>query len=397
MDPRKIKDASALNHLTPPPAILHREADIDWLEKFVFKNTIFPENVFVYGSAGTGKTLIIKYLMDKYKDSGVKFYYINLGHKGLYKSFQDAVKEITGKEMKGGHITDYMRAILEHFSKEGCYHVLALDEIDKVLKEKEDMTLYPLLRPDESFNLSVKLSLICAGNDVGMPNRLSQSVVSSFGHLWWKFYNYNEEQLFAIVKQRADSAFYPGTISDSNLQQIAVYATPCGDARYAIKLLRTSAEISNNSSITHSDIDKAREMMEQQEIEMEFEKLSEHSLILIHIVNLLHPDAIMPLIYEVYKKTCEVLKLPQLSYRQAFRLLEDAYKSGVLNCVVEYERHGNPIRYFPSVDKDRFLTILQKTISFKIPAVLTYEREIAGYAAAIPKQVNLSELKQQVL
>ncbi|MFH7860332.1 MAG: hypothetical protein QXR03_04990, partial [Candidatus Aenigmatarchaeota archaeon] len=71
---------------------------------------------------------------------------------------------------------------------------------------------------------------------------------------------YSEEQLYGIIKYRAEEAFYENAISEETIEFIAEISSERGDARYAIELLWRAgkfAEAENSEKVMPEHVRKA--------------------------------------------------------------------------------------------------------------------------------------------
>ena len=105
-----------------------------------------------------------------------------------------------------------------------------------------------------------KIGLICISNTRRYFLVLDPRITSRLSFKSVLFPPYSNEELYTILKQRANRAFYPNACSRQILELISDLVA--NDARVAIQTLRNAAYVAeqrNRRKITSKDVEKAYE------------------------------------------------------------------------------------------------------------------------------------------
>ncbi|MEM3640833.1 MAG: AAA family ATPase, partial [Candidatus Bathyarchaeia archaeon] len=257
-------------------------------------------NIFIYGKTGTGKTAVTKYVLSrleaKAKDvnAAVKFCYVNCRLAGTeYRVFTSLCQSIglhvpfTG--LSAGEVFDRFRTNLDS-SK--LIFIIALDEVDALIKARGDMLLYELTRINETLCNS-KVSLIGISNDLRLKEFLDPRVLSSLSEEEIVFRPYDAEELKNILLERAQLAFCAGVLSEGALRLCAALAAAeHGDARRALDLLRVAGEVAERMDANVVAEEHVREA----------EKIIEHNRVVETLANLtLHSKLVILSVYHLGK------------------------------------------------------------------------------------------------
>lgn len=271
-----------------PDEIFHRDEYIQKINTNVFQpplNGNEPENMFIYGGPGTGKTMTVKKLYrdaksleteDSY-DSG-RCVYINCKKMSTPNQAAKAIQnELTGSSMSKKPLHTRLQTIFNYVDENDVHLIVILDEVDRLFgtqkdNEAADNFIYSLVRAREQGDiLNGSISLVCISNRMDTKQLLQEGTVSSFSHNWLKFDQYDEDQLHDILMQRCEQAL---RMDDDQLQlicrEIAEFAAERdGDARTAINMMRLAgkaAQRDSRSTIKLDDIDEARYMAEKENV-----------------------------------------------------------------------------------------------------------------------------------
>lgn len=280
-------------HYTPD-ALPFREREIGDISKIVAHalKGERPENIFIYGKVGTGKTSVTKHVMNKFNEfatsnnARAQCCYVNCKtHNSRYKVLGKIIKDFYPEdEFMGFSVTFIYEKLLSHASL-GNHIIVVLDEIDKV-KDLDEL-VYGLTRGnDEIANGS--LSLIGISNNVLFKERLDPRTKSSLCQHEMVFAPYNAVELMEILKQRANLAFRQGVVSDSAINLAAAYsAKETGDARTAVMLLLKAGEVAdkkNGSVVTDEEVKKAKKGVEEEMIYSLMNTLPEQQRLVLYAI-----------------------------------------------------------------------------------------------------------------
>ncbi|WP_101298291.1 Cdc6/Cdc18 family protein [Halegenticoccus soli] len=274
-DVELIKNADVLEEDYTPEEILCRDEVLKQYTsvfKPIYKGRP-PQNAFLYGDTGVGKTAATKYLREnlerdiKRKNEqlpeneriSLNVVWINCenfttgDHKtssyqvavGIANRLRDKGNRITGTGYAPQDVYDIMYEELDKL--EGTVLVI-LDEVDKI--GRDDTLLYELPRSrDIGYVENVRVGVIGISNDYTFRKNLSPKVKDSLCETEIKFPAYDAEELSKILKARAKLALYDDAYSQETISLCSAlaYQEASGSARRAIRLLRRSAEIAEEN------------------------------------------------------------------------------------------------------------------------------------------------------
>lgn len=176
-----------------------------------------PNNIFLYGKTGVGKTAATRYLLShleedasQYDDLDLHLLFLNCD--GLTSSYQVATRLVNEFRDEREQIssTGYPRAtVYEMLWKEldeiGGTNLIVLDEVDHV---DDDSILYQLPRARANNKISrAKVGIIGISNDFSFRDDLSPKVKSSLCEQEIHFPAYDAGDLQKILEQRGAVAF----------------------------------------------------------------------------------------------------------------------------------------------------------------------------------------------
>jgi cell division control protein 6 len=249
-----------------------KEIILSNINLFLNRNT--GSNLFLYGTTGTGKTLIARYI-----NKGISFYsaknklkvkvaYINckqiLSDEVDYYIFKRIYEELVNINIKSGvRKNDIYENIYKFIINNDYKLIIILDEVDNIFKKSENTEILYLLLRNYDINFLNRIRLILISNSPSFISQLDQRIKSSFSSIIQiRFSPYNYYELREILKDRAIKALKPGSISEEDINYISAKVSKefFGDARIAINVLRLAATISynkNKEKIDREDIDEA--------------------------------------------------------------------------------------------------------------------------------------------
>ncbi|MFP3256313.1 MAG: AAA family ATPase [Candidatus Nanopusillus acidilobi] len=249
-----------------------KEVILSNINLFLNRNT--GSNLFLYGTTGTGKTLIARYL-----NKGISFYsaknklkvkvaYINckqiLSDDVDYYIFKRIYEELANINIKSGVRKNDMYENINKFIINNDYKlIIILDEVDNIFRKSENTEILYLLLRNYDINFLSRIRLILISNSPSFISQLDQRIKSSFSSIIQvRFSPYNYYELREILKDRAIRALKPGSISEEDINYISAKVSKefSGDARIAINVLRLAATIAynkNKEKIDREDIDEA--------------------------------------------------------------------------------------------------------------------------------------------
>jgi len=319
--PGVFRDKNVLTSNFIPKKITHREEQIKQLASVVAPalRGYRPNNVFVFGTVGTGKTITAHFVMKelleaakKNKTAKIKTIYINCKMKKVadteYRLFAQLLKEFGCNVPDTGLPTD-------------------------VLYRKK----------------KAKLMIIGITNDLSFSDALDARVKSSLGEEEIIFPPYNAMQLRDILLERATMGFNDGVLEEAVINKCAaIAAQEHGDARRAIDLLRVAGEIAernNETKITEKHVDMAEQVIDMDRVTESVKSQPKQSQAVLYAIiksveekdhSLLTGD-----VYDAYKEICDVNGLKVLTQRRVGDLIAELDMLGIIHTkVISHGRYG---------------------------------------------------------
>src|SRR3989304_1557667 len=350
-----FKDREVLRHDYLPEKLPHREEQIRLLGE-----TVAPvlrdaqcSNIFIYGKTGTGKTAVTKYVLShlevKAKEYGapVKFCYVNCRMTGSeYRIFanlsQNLGMAIPFTGLSVGEVFDRFRNGLD---TSRTMFIVALDEVDVLIKDRGDGLLYELTRINETLHKS-KVSIIGISNDLRLKEFLDPRVFSSLSEEEMVFRPYDASELRNILLERSKLSFHEGVLSEAALSICsALAAAEHGDARRALDLLRVAGEVAERQGakvITEEHVREAEKHIEHNRVVEALQNLTLHSkLVFLRVYPLSKSSATTGEIYDIYNELCGELGAGLLTQRCLSTLVNELDAMGLLNAkVMNMGRYG---------------------------------------------------------
>ena len=284
-----IKNPNVLRHDYIPERILHRDKQQELVTQSLiplYKKSI-PPNLLVYGKPGTGKTLVIKKVLNQIQNRvdknshKIKIATTNAkDQSNLYNVLVDLGRQLGLKSKKtpddklwlpntGLSISEVFNRILYVISKHETNAVFVIDEIDylaELIQKTGKDILYQITRANERLETG-SLTLIGVSNDLTFKERLDPRVISSLSEEEIVFTNYDLDQIKQILNARIQLAFSEGIVEGAALNLCSAMASrESGDARRAIDLLRVAAEIAErtqNVKISEEHVRQASQKIEE--------------------------------------------------------------------------------------------------------------------------------------
>ncbi len=372
---RIFLNKEALTQKYTPDNIPHREAEIQQIGTILAPCLRMeqPSNLFIFGKTGTGKTVSVRHVLNKLEEKAqiknipIKVIYLNCKMKRVADTEYRLVAEIArqfGKQVPAtGLPTDEVYNLFyETIDNTEQIIILVLDEIDHLVAKAGDEMMYNLTRINSSLK-KAKVSMIGISNDLRFTEGMDARVKSSLSEEEIIFPPYDALQLKTILKERAKTSFYDGTIDDDVITKCAAYAArEHGDARRALDLLRIAGELAERNAetkIVEQYVDVADDKMEKDRLIEAIKKLPKQSQILIyaifqHMENHNSPASTGD-IYNVYRGFCESLGIKQLTQRRVSDLISELDMLGIINAkVISQGRYGRTREITLSIPTETF-------------------------------------------
>ncbi len=334
-----FKDERILDPRYVPDALQCRDEEIEKLNRILVRrinSNIVPKHVMIVGHTGSGKTVCVKHVLNAVK-----------GNKGLLCSYLVADTSIyqilkTIASNFGIETSNRLINTNEYWTKieervKDSIAIIVLDEIDKMLikNRKEEYSLI------YKFTRDPHICLIGITNDYDIHTLITDARdQSSYHYVDVTFPAYDAAQLRDILEYRVEQAFYPNALSEGVIPLCAALAAQKkGDARYALDLLSTAADLceeEGRTTVTDEDVRRAERLAEVSLLRREVVRLSPYQKVLLESV---YSKEEKQSPTEVYRQFNHIMRLEgreQVSHKTLSELVSELELYGY----VEVERKG---------------------------------------------------------
>jgi len=349
--PSLFKDRDVLRPDYQPNELVERDEEIEEYAGALnpILNGWVPDNIFIYGKAGTGKTATTNYMLDHLEqdmDDSVSdnLSIIKINCDGMNSSYRVAIKIVNQLRDDNNQIANsgydqetVYNWMFEEFNKLGGVVLLVLDEVDHI---GDDSILYQLIRGESMEKLEdTRLSIIGISNDFSFRDDLSPKVQDSLCEKEITFNAYESDELYRILSQRAKEALREGTYDDSAIRLSAAFAAKDkGSARQAIDILRNAVDIAkqeNGDVVTDDHVRKAKEHVERGRVGDMIDSLSPHGEYTLRAIAIAEKDNKTPIrtkdLYPIYKSVARQEQSDPLSGRSVRDHLSDLDMIGMIS------------------------------------------------------------------
>jgi cell division control protein 6 len=355
-----FKNKDALTTSYKPDNILHRDEQINDLASIMAPSLKGndPSNVFLYGSVGTGKTLVVKHVTEELRsvageqEIDLNILYINCKMKKVadteYRLLAKLARQLGEEVPSTGLPTDEIyNRFFDALQDQGGVVVIALDEIDALVKKVGDEFLYNLTRINDDLD-ETKVSILGISNDLNFTDYMDSRVKSSLSEEEIIFAPYNAIELREILRDRTDKAFVEGALEDGVISKCsALAAQEHGDARRALDLLRVAGELAERSEVERIEkehVNKAQSKIERDRVVETVRSQPKHSkLVLYTILDMTTDEDEIATgdVYSEYKELCQEVDVSELTQRRVSGLISELDMLGVINAkVISKGRYG---------------------------------------------------------
>jgi len=312
-----------------------------------------PQNVFIYGLTGTGKTAVTRYVLRKMlerDDKKVAFSYINCRMNNTnYRVLVDLIKSL-GKQVPftGLSTAEVLNRFTEYLDRKNRIMIVVLDEVDYLVKKSGDNILYHLTRLNSILKKS-KLSIIGITNDLNFISYLDSRVKSSLCERELIFPPYTTQELEDILIRRAEKALRKEAIGNGVISLCAaIAAKQNGDCRLALDLLLKSAEIAEEeglSKITEDIVRRAQREIERDLVIDLVKSMPFHLKMILFSIYLLKERGDKRIttgdVYDFYKKLGNKLGIDIVTHRRVSDIISELDTLGIVNSkIVSLGRYG---------------------------------------------------------
>ncbi|MGY5149991.1 MAG: Cdc6/Cdc18 family protein [Candidatus Nitrosopumilus sp. bin_68KS] len=380
-----IKNRESLHFSYKPVIILHRESELEQVTQSLLPilKQSRPSNLLVYGKPGTGKTLVVRRVIDKIQerveksDFPIKLIYTNSKEETtLYGLLVSLGRQLGLEENElpntGLAISEVFKRLLNKIRTGKLNAIFVIDEIDYlaqlVAKTGKDI-LYQLTRANERLEEGGSLTLVGISNDLTFKEKLDPRVISSLGEEEVVFTNYNVDQIKKILQERINESFVENSVDTHALNLIAALAGgEHGDARRAIDLLRVAGELAErqqSDKVTIEHVREASQKIEENKEEKSLKSFPLHEkLVLIAIMKA--NGSSTGEIYSSYKNLCKVVGKDELTQRRITQMLSEIELSGLISGrLIHQGIHGRTKKYKLTISSEMIKTTFKDDLTLQ--------------------------------
>ena len=361
-----------------PEELPHRETQIKRLVEILspIMRGEKPNNIFIYGLTGTGKTAVTKFVLKKLEEKlSNLFLYVYINTRQIdtpYRILANILESLGARvPFTGISTAELYRRFLKKVSEIKPILIIVLDEIDALVKKHGDDILYRLTRANYELNKS-KIALIGITNDVKFVDFLDPRVKSSLSEEEIVFPPYNADELEDILHKRAKEAFYDSAVSDEVIKLCAALAArDHGDARRALDLLRVAGEIAEREGspiVTVEHVNKARVEIERDRVYEVVSTLPFHSKLVLLAIVIGFRDKRRSLttgeIYEIYSRLTKKLGIESVTQRRVSDIINELDMLGIITAkVVNRGRYGKTKEVNIAVNEETIIKAISENDS----------------------------------
>ncbi len=304
---KTFKNEEMLSPEYLPEILPHRENQTKQLADNLFPASKGrkPQNTFIFGSSGIGKTATAKSVFREFENySGVKTIYMNCWDYNTSLSVLTKIVSSLGMfvQRRGWAKDEVMSRLKEVLEKSKKALLICLDEVDQLIY-KDQKVLYDLLRLNQYVKNPVGMILI--SNNPHIFAQLEPRIMSSLSIDEIEFRPYTLEEMRDILQERVDYGFH--SVEEGVVALASAHAlNKNGDVRVGLECLLKAgrlAEKENCDEVKVIHIKKVLRTVDEAKPEILKERVTDVEKIIIDIVNDKKTTLTFDELYKIYEET----------------------------------------------------------------------------------------------
>lgn len=356
--------------------VIHRDTEINSYVSILSAamQGYVPENIFVYGQTGIGKSLTTKLVtaqleQDAIKNNiNVKVVYLNCDSIrtdfGVIKAINSIISPKTLMNKFVNSFDAYFTEFCKIINLSDFIPIVIFDEIDKLVNP-DVVNIFARVKENEQVNRNI--CLIGITNDILFAQNLEARTKSILTQRSILFSPYDADQLRDILYQRAKEAFHENVLSDTVIPLCAAFAAQIhGDARKAIEILQITGEIAEKEGshiVEEKHLQKAREQVEFNEVCGVIKVMPIQSKLVLASCAILNFQGkrkmLINEIFNEYEKVIEKIGFSLLTLRRVTDIIQTLEVFGILSGVIVYKgRYGRLKEIFMNVDHEVIWSVI---------------------------------------
>jgi len=356
--PSMFEDESKLEINYIPDDLPHREKELSLLSQLFLGLITNPNSIsrkiLITGKTGIGKTVTVKLFgqllekASKKRDINIKYYHVNCRkERTSYKVLIRLIQLIDNRFPKRGYSSqDLLDILIEYLHRYNMHILVVLDELSYLINKHEDL-IYSLTRiNDDTLKGDQRLSIIGIVRDLSCLNNIDNSTMSTLQRNIIEFKNYTKNQIFDILKYRANISLKRNILSDKILKMISEITFNSSDVRFGLNIIWRSCKIAESKKLNYINAECVRlgnqDLLPYSTLDvLEFMNSQKLSFLYAIIKALIKHDNIKVSFNEVLKRyymICENLDLKPRSNSQLWNYLQDFKRENLVTTKIISER-----------------------------------------------------------
>lgn len=339
-----LKNPNVLTESYVPEYLLFREKELAEIARHFgrYASGVHPGHLLIHGPPGTGKTHAIKLITKTYKEFveeshiNSRIVYINCKDKTYYQTLITLLHQLgvtfPERGLGTGEAADALVAYLKNSEERLIFVFDEIDKLKKTYKDKEDpinALIYRMSRLDEITDKEEPL-IVMISNKSNILERIEHATIAKFVPRTLYFREYNTEELFEILMDRAEKALLPRSFDKEAIEHLAkLIKQNEKDLRWGFKIL-TEAALMTSEKLTREIIDRAMKIVEHNILHTTINSLTNHQLAVLWSITFLEENNILPMtgeVYHTYKLVCEELGWRPRSMRHVMHYITPKIES----------------------------------------------------------------------